>query len=984
MRTKRLFLSLTLLLAAGVAFTFLTSLTNNADVILKSKNSIQNFLKNHSIINDFFLEGDAPKDGNGKVRANKESNVKKTPAAQMSWVEMGPSNIGGRTRSVLVDKNNSNIVFAGSVGGGIWKSTTGGLSWDKITGSDALDNIIVSSICQASNGDIYVGTGEYYGSYKGLGYRGQGIWKSVNAGDTWTQLTSTWNNADDSKNIFYYVSKIAIHPTNSSKIYAATAKGLRVSIDAGSTWSNPITDTYADSVCTDVQVSKDGLVVTAALDCNAYVCNTGNDVFVNVSGALVTQIPTDVKRIEFAIAPSNSDYVYCLAAANDGGLKNVYKSADKGNTFTKMIPVLSSQFTPFGIVVNSTTIIKRGLYNNVISVFPDDPEHLLLGGYDLYEYTPAASWHGVSSSLNSFSTSYIHAGIHTIKFVSNYSASNKIIYVGTDGGVFRSTDGAATWTQMNKNYNTAIFNSVSFSNDIAVIGGTQNNGTQLITSTGTNITDSYKIFAGDGGYCEFSMLNPRFIFATSSYGKLGRSIDYGVSFDSADDNIFSKNVRGTPDTIATSLQSFVTPIRLWESFYDTNSLQIIIFKAPRVYHLGDTASIRTPCERYIEHIVTLADLKGNPNDSIEKSDTILVKDTYQSVLAMGISSKAGVVVGGAIWITREGLDFSKVPPVWYRISKLTTVKEIQKIEFSKDGDHLYFSDYNSATGVSKIYRCSNLLISRDSTTCSFNSTQQIITTTEIGNFDRKITSIAVDPRNAENIAVTLGGYNSTDYIYYSSNAATTTSSVTTDNFTSRQGSLSPMPVYSAIINWNSMATIIGTESGVYSTDDISAATPTWEKQAGMPNVPVVQLRQQFKENGWLVAPVVNNGFNTGIKNHGFIYAATAGRGIFRCEDFRGPVSVPEIVGNKANSLNIVVFPNPTKEIASISFNLNKRSDVVISIYDLSGNVVKTIPYKNQDAGNHSVSININDLSAGTYIAAMESNGVKNTAKFVIY
>ncbi len=983
MRTKRLFLSLTLLLAAGVAFTFLTSLTNNADVILKSKNSIQNFLKNHSSINDFFFDGDTPKDGNGKISSNKGTNLKKTPAAQMSWVEMGPSNIGGRTRAVLVDKDNQNIIIAGSVGGGLWKSTTGGLSWDKIVGSDAFDNIIVSSICQAANGDIYVGTGEYYGAYKSLGYRGQGIWKSINGGDTWTQLTSTWNNSDDSKNIFYYVNKLAVHPTNSSKIYAATAKGLRVSIDAGSTWSNPITDTNADSVCTDVQVSKDGLVVTVALYRNAYVCNTGNDVFVNVSGALATQIPTDVKRIEFAIAPSNSDYVYCLAAGTDGGLKNVYQSIDKGNTFTKMIPTISSQFLPFGYSANGITV-KRGLYNNVIAVFPDNPEHLLLGGYDLYEYTPATSWQGVSSSLVGLTNSkYVHAGIHTIRFASNYSASNQVLFLGTDGGVFRSTDGSFSWTQMNKNYNTTIFNSVSFSNDEAVIGGAQNNGTQLITGTGTNITDSYKIFSGDGGHSEFSMLNPKFIFATSSYGKLGRSIDNGLSFDSDDGNVFSKNVRGGNfDSIPTSIQAFVTPIRLWESFYDTNSVQIITFKAPRVYRLGDTAFVRTPCERYIDHIVTLADLNGK--DSLKKADTIYVKDTYQSVLAIGINSKISNVVCGAIWITRQGLDFSVIPPVWYRISKLTTVKEIQNIEFSKDGNHLYFSDYNSTTGISKMYRCSNLSTNRDSATCSFNSTQQVVTTTEIGNFNHKITSIAIDPRNADNVAVTLGGYNSTDYIYFSNNASTTTSAVTADNFTTRQGSLIAMPVYSAIINWNSMATIIGTETGVYSTDDISAAAPTWEKQAGMPNVPVVQLRQQIKPNGWFVAPVVNNGFNTDIKNHGFIYAATAGRGIFRCEDFRGPVSVPEIVGNKTNSLNIVVFPNPAKEIASISFNLNKRSDVVISIYDLTGNVVKTMPYKNQDAGNHSISFNINGLSAGTYIAAMETNGVKSTAKFVVY
>ncbi|MBI5541296.1 MAG: T9SS type A sorting domain-containing protein [Bacteroidia bacterium] len=981
MRTKRLFLSFTLLLAAGVAFTFLTSMSNNADVILKSKNSIKNFLKNHSTISEIFFDIEAPKDGNGKVNTTSGHKVKKSPATQMNWTEMGPSNVGGRTRAVVIDKDNQNLIIAGSVGGGIWKSTTGGLSWVKIAGNDLLDNMIISSMCQASNGDIYAGTGEYFNLNNKLGFRGQGIWKSTDHGETWTHLTSTWNSSDDSKNIFYYVSKIAIHPTNTNKIYAATAKGLMLSTDGGTTWANTIAgDANADSVCTDVQVSKDGLVVIAALARKAYVCNTGDDSFKNISDKVtpVDSIPTDVRRIEFAIAPSNSNYIYCLAADNAGALKNVYQSTDKGNTFTKMLASINSQFLPFGED-------KYGRYNNVIAVFPDDPEHLLLGGYDLFEYTTANPWQQVSTGLLNFTNQkYVHSGIHTIVFAPNYSATNKVIYLGTDGGVFSSADAALTWSQKNKNYNTTIFNSVSYSINGMVIGGTQNNGTEIIPLTGTHVTDAFKIYGGNGGHCEFSQLNPYMIFATTSFGKLIRSNDGGGTFETDNTKLISKNITDANTNIGTSTHPFVTPIRLWETFYDPGSWLYWLAKAPETLYLGDTLSIFSQCGRELKHIINLTDLNGR--DSLRKSDTVVVQDTYQSVLAIGYSGNNATSPNGSIWITRFSLLQSMSPPIWYRISKLTTVKEIQNIEFSKDGDHLFFSDYNATTGVSKIYRCSNINSAKDSATCASNSSQQVITTTEIGNFDHKITGIAIDPQNANNVVLTLGGYTSTDYIYYSFNAATTTSSVTADNFASRQSSSLPaMPIYSAIVNWNnSLVVIIGTESGVYTTDDITVASPTWEKQTAFPNVPVIQLRQQIHPNGWYVLPVVDGGFNSNIENHGVIYAATAGRGIYRCEDFRGPVSVPEIVENKSNSLQIVVYPNPVKDQASVSFNLNKRSDVIFKIYDLSGNVVKTISSKNQDAGNHSLEFDTYGLSAGTYIASMESNGTKSTTKFVVY
>jgi hypothetical protein len=158
----------------------------------------------------------------------------------MSWDEIGPNNIGGRTRAFLIDKDNPSVCYAGSVSGGLWKTTTSGTSWEKTqSGSGELfENLAVSCIAQATNGDIYYGTGEGPAVTTGtnqdehLGILGQGIWKSTDHGESFNRLESTWS-TPESKEAFALVYAIAADPTNASKIYAATVMGLRVSTDGG-------------------------------------------------------------------------------------------------------------------------------------------------------------------------------------------------------------------------------------------------------------------------------------------------------------------------------------------------------------------------------------------------------------------------------------------------------------------------------------------------------------------------------------------------------------------------------------------------------------------------------------------------------------------------------------------------------------------------------------------------------------------------------
>ena len=561
--------------------------------------------------------------------------------------------------------------------------------------------------------------------------------------------------------------------------------------------------------------------------------------------------------------------------------------------------------------------------------------------------------------------------------------------MGTDAGVFGSTYAGSFWTQMNKNYNTNQFHALAYTFDGRLVGGSRNHGSIYFSLKGTTVQDATQVFDGEGGYCEYSMLNPSLLFvtrridgATAEYGILGRSEDDGANINATKIETFSPYFWGQNKVGQTADSAYFSdnvPIRLWESFYDTNSTQFIKYIVPKSLHITDTIKATSSCKRIINHIIDAVDLNGQ--DTLHKNDTLNVKDTYQSILAIGVKN--------SVWITREGVDMSKVPMFWYCIAKTAaTINKITTIEISTDGNYLYFADYRKSVDSSIVYRCSNLINGRDSITGAVTSASNVIQTQIIGSFAHKITGLAVDPQNANNLVVTLGNYNITENIYYSNNAATTTSVLAVDNFVAKRGTSLPLiPVYCALIRWdNSGVVIVGTEAGVYATEDITAASPVWTSQnTTLANVPVMQLRQQTHVNGLMNFPAIVNGWlNSGVTNHGVIYAATYGRGIYRCETFKGPVSVPEINSDKLNVSQIMVFPNPVKDLANVSYTLNSRSNVTFNIYNLNGHVVKTIKMNNVEAGAQSMSFSTSGLAAGTYIAEIVNNGYRKTTRFVIY
>jgi len=100
---------------------------------------------------------------NDVLKANEQIEKNKTKSGnskELNWVEIGPDNFGGRTRAILFDNQDAtaSTIYAGSVSGGIWKSTNIGSSWNKINTTNGTACLAVSCITQNSDGTIYAGT----------------------------------------------------------------------------------------------------------------------------------------------------------------------------------------------------------------------------------------------------------------------------------------------------------------------------------------------------------------------------------------------------------------------------------------------------------------------------------------------------------------------------------------------------------------------------------------------------------------------------------------------------------------------------------------------------------------------------------------------------------------------------------------------------------------------------------------------------------
>lgn len=443
--------------------------------------------------------GEWPDDAVMKAKAQLErmSQADGGGISAASWTWLGPGNVGGRLRSILIHPANPSIMWVGAVGGGIWKTTNGGALWAPMDDFMAAIGVNSMAMDPANPDHLYAGTGEGFfntgipGTSNNAFRRGAGIFKSEDAGTTWERLESTETPA------FYFVNRIAICPTNRNLILVATNDGIYRSTNRGVSF-----DLMMAGKTYDLQFHPTDPLKAVAGRSNGVVLRT-------VDGGLnwLTGTGTTGARVEIRYHRADPEIVY--AAISASGRIRIFRSLNGGATF-----VLRSTGQGASTYVN---------YNTGFWVDPTNSNRMILGGVNLYRSTD-----GGATLVSAYGN--VHPDHHAITEHPQFNGgTNRTVFFGHDGGISRAVDFLTdTTTDLNNNLGVTQFYGGAMNNTSGVmVAGAQDNGTQRFAG---NVQGWVHVNGGDGISCAADQTDPNFFYASYQHGAIRRSSNAGSSF----------------------------------------------------------------------------------------------------------------------------------------------------------------------------------------------------------------------------------------------------------------------------------------------------------------------------------------------------------------------------------------------------------------------------------------------------------------------
>jgi PKD repeat protein len=461
--------------------------------------------------------------------AAQKINAKSVSSTSGNWTPLGPfgSPIGGdagRITFIRFKPNNPTTIYVGTGAGGLWITTDGGATWT--TGTDALEVLGCSDL--ASNPQnpniMYLATGDIDA---GDTYS-TGILKSIDGGLTWNTTGLLWPVINTRR-----IGRVLINPLNPNILFAATSVGIYRTNNGGLSWAVVKTGNFKDMEYRP----NDTSVVYAVTSSGLFKTTTGG----NTSASFVqitSGIPSSGARQVISVTPADPNYVYILRSASDNSFGGVYRSTNSGTNFTLM----SSTPNIFGWSANGTDAGGQGWYDIACGVSPTNKNELICGGVNTWKsFDGGASW-TLNTHWYGNGADYVHADCHAIEYVDGSTC-----YMGTDGGVALSVDGASSWITINGQMNIAQVYRIgqSTSTPDYVLSGHQDNGTNLL-----NGTTWEEVYGGDGADCFVDWNNNNTLVESYVYGDFNRSTNGGNNWTS-----ITNGLTGTGAWIAPIIQS---------------------------------------------------------------------------------------------------------------------------------------------------------------------------------------------------------------------------------------------------------------------------------------------------------------------------------------------------------------------------------------------------------------------------------------------
>ncbi len=429
------------------------------------------------------------------------------------WRFVGPWR-AGRVVSAVGVKGQPNVYYQGAVGGGLWKSTNGGLTWLPIFDAQPVASIGWIAVAPSDSNVIYAGTGET--DIRSDLATGAGVYKSTDAGATWKYagLRET-----------RHIGKILVHPSKPQVVYVAALghaygpnaeRGVYRSTDGGATWKQ-VLNRGADTGAVDLAMDSEDSNLLYATVWNAHrppwsqygpVEGPGSGMFQSKDGG-ETWTPLSGHglpagqwgRSGVATARGHRVYATVDAAGADGG---IYRSDDAGASWTR--------------VSTDRRVTSRGWYFGQITADPNNPDVV---------YTPNVSLYRSTDGGRTFEVPKGAPGGDDYHSMWIDPADSQRMITGADQGVAISTDGGKTWTPW-YNQPTAQIYHVAADNQFPywLYGAQQDSGTVAVPSRSNNPTiseyDRRHVGGAESGSIQPDPKDPNIIYVNNTYGSLAR------------------------------------------------------------------------------------------------------------------------------------------------------------------------------------------------------------------------------------------------------------------------------------------------------------------------------------------------------------------------------------------------------------------------------------------------------------------------------
>lgn len=927
-------------------------------------------------------------------------------SANSPWVERGPNNVGGRTRAIMFDPNDPSHkkVWAGGVTGGLWYNndiTSSSSIWTAV--DDFWDNISITAIAADPTDDstFYVSTGEHWGSSVS-GARGAGIWKSTDAGSTWSQLSATSN--------YPFINDLEVREENGvGVIYAglrglfymgivhgAGTEGLQRSTDGGQTFTQVLPNVPSQSynyAVGDIEIDASNRIWVGTIrSANGSGSRGGGTILYSDNGTSWTTAYTNNqgRRVKLATAPSDSAYVYAIVE-EAGEVGEMIKTTDRGLNWTNITePSDADPGIPGSDFSRSQAWIHLAL-----SVDPNDENTLLAGGIDLFRSDNGGlSWDQLSHWYGGFGFTEVHADQQIIAY--RPGSSSEALF-GNDGGVYRSTNLTAntpSFSNLNRGYNVTQFYSCAIHPNAGsnyFLGGTQDNGSHQFLSAGVNATT--EVSGGDGAYCFIDQTNPQIQVTSYVYNSFWLSSDGGANFSNRiqndntgsfinpadyDDNLHILYSARTTSSInrivdmnsspsVTFFSAFIGSMasHLRVSPYTTTSTTLFVgTQAGRVYKITD-ADGASPNTNNIS--------TGLPAGSVScieigaSEDELLV--TYSNY---GVNSVWYTNDGGSNWTSIEG-NLPDMPVRWALFNPNDRTEAILATEVG-----VWSCDDISASSPVWIPSTSGLANVRTSMLQMRSSDNEVIAAT----FGRGIfSSNGFEPASVPTASFTspASPICGNDTLTFSDQSTGSPSSwqwtFTPNTVSFANGTSANAPNPQVVFNTSGNYTVklkvtnsLGTDSmstnvfaGVFTPPAISALGNQLYCSSTEPG-----LTYQWYENGSLIAGA--NGDVINITNNAtYRVTVSVGGCSMTSPDFTlGNISLSETDLNE----QINVYPNPVRDIVNIQFLGTSFKPDYVEITSLQG---KSVLRSEVSTENNLYTINISNLPAGHYILNLVSS-----------